>query len=91
MESYRRFAPVLTVLSLCSVLAAPAFPAPAQARPERAGSARFDVAKASVPIKIDGVLDEEAWTAAPVDPPALRVAAGRQHPGAGQDRVPRDL
>ena len=68
MESYRRFAPVLTVLSLCSVLAAPAFPAPAQARPERAGSARFDVAKASVPIKIDGVLDEEAWTAAPAIP-----------------------
>ncbi len=68
MESNRRFAPALTVLSLCAVLAVPALPSQAPARPERVESARFDVPKASVPIRIDAVLDEEAWAAAPVIP-----------------------
>ncbi|MGB8957593.1 MAG: DUF5916 domain-containing protein [Candidatus Aminicenantales bacterium] len=68
MESHGRFAPVLTVMSLCAVLAAPVFPSQAQARPGRVESTRFDVAKASVPIRIDAVLDEEAWAAAPVIP-----------------------
>jgi len=48
------------------LLTGPALAGQTPAKPEEAGSARFDVARASVPIRIDGVLDDEAWAAAPV-------------------------
>ncbi|HSA95627.1 MAG TPA: DUF5916 domain-containing protein, partial [Acidobacteriota bacterium] len=38
------------------------------AKADRAPSSRFDVVKASVPVKIDGVLDEACWGAAPKIP-----------------------
>jgi hypothetical protein len=38
------------------------------AKPERVESARFQVTRAPSKIEIDGVLDEEAWAAAPVIP-----------------------
>ncbi len=68
MESHRRMAAGLTVITLCAVLTVSAFPSQAQARPERVESARFDIPKARGPIKIDAVLDEEAWAGAPVIP-----------------------
>ena len=68
MDLSHRFALVLTGFSLCAVLAVPAIPSPAQAKPESVPSARFDIVRASVPIKIDGVLDEKAWSEAPVIP-----------------------
>ena len=80
MESYRRFAPVLTVISFCAVLAAPAFPSQAQARSGRVESTLFDVRKASVPIKIDAVLDEEAWADAPVIPLSFEWQPGDNIP-----------
>ena len=40
----------------------------APAKPERVESARFDIPKAAAPMRIDGVLDEEAWAAAPKIP-----------------------
>ena len=68
MNPPRRLASVLPALSLCAVLSAPVFPSPAQAKPEKVESARFDVARASGLIKVDGVLDESAWTSAAVIP-----------------------
>ena len=61
---------ILAAFSLFAVMSVPAFPSQAQApaKPEAVRSARFDIAKAAVPIKIDGVLDEECWTAAPPIP-----------------------
>ncbi len=56
---------------LCLFTAAAAAAPPqvqAPAKPERVESARFDVPKAATPIRVDGVLDEEAWTAAPKIP-----------------------
>ncbi|MBE0712061.1 MAG: carbohydrate binding family 9 domain-containing protein [Candidatus Aminicenantes bacterium] len=44
----------------------PAFSASPQAKPERIEPARFQVAKAASKIVVDGVLDEESWSAAPV-------------------------
>lgn len=38
------------------------------AKPAQVESARFDIPKAATPIRIDGVLDEEAWAAAPKIP-----------------------
>jgi hypothetical protein len=65
-----------TVLALSLVafsVAVPAASAPslqdqAPAKPARVESARFDIPKAAAPIRIDGVLDEEAWAAAPKIP-----------------------
>jgi hypothetical protein len=68
MSTIRRLSLVLPALSLWAVLSAPAAAAQAPAKTERIPSARFDVAKAAVPIKIDGVLDEAAWAAAPTIP-----------------------
>jgi Domain of unknown function (DUF5916) len=61
-----RFALLLSALFLSAGLAAPAFSSQAQAKPERIESARFQVTKAPAKVTIDGVLDEEAWAAAPV-------------------------
>lgn len=57
---------ISALLLLAAVTASPAAQAPA--KPEVVPSTRFDVLKASVPIKIDGVLDEECWAAAPAIP-----------------------
>jgi hypothetical protein len=61
---------ILAAFSLFTVMSVPAFPSQAQApaKPEAVRSARFDIAKAAVPIKIDGVLDEVCWTEAPPIP-----------------------
>ena len=61
---------ILAAFSLFAVMSVPAFPSQAQApaKPEAVRSASFDIAKAAVPIKIDGVLDEECWTEAPPIP-----------------------
>ena len=63
------FRPSLTWVFL-AVWAASSLPAAAQTGPKAAvePSARFDVAAASGPIKIDGQLDEPSWAAAPVIP-----------------------
>jgi hypothetical protein len=58
----------LPVPFLLAVLVVAAYGSPDQAKPDRTEAARFDILKASVPIKIDGVLDEAAWAAAPVIP-----------------------
>ena len=55
----------LLVAVLASLPLAPAAGAQDQPKPARIESARFEVPRASAPIKIDGVLDEEAWAAAP--------------------------
>jgi hypothetical protein len=69
MSPIRRLSLVLPVLSLWAVLVAPASPSQAPVKPsEDVASARFDVARAAVPIRIDGILDEEAWAAAPAIP-----------------------
>jgi len=60
--------PALFAVTLCAGIAAAASGSQDQAKPARAESARFDIVKASAPIKIDGVLDEEAWAKAPVIP-----------------------
>jgi hypothetical protein len=49
-------------------LAAPTARAQAPAQAADVSSAHFEIVKASVPIRIDGVLDEEAWAAAPAIP-----------------------
>jgi len=64
----RRPAFLLPSLALCAIFASAAFASQAPAAAENPPSARFDVAKASTPIKIDGVLDEPAWAAAPAIP-----------------------
>jgi len=68
MSLSRRLALSFPVLALFALLLAPAIGSQDQAKAESAPSARFDVVRASVPIKIDGVLDEEAWAAAPAIP-----------------------
>lgn len=69
MSSARCRAVVLSAAAFfCAALAGPAWPAQAQAKPERVESARFQVPKAPSKVVIDGVLDEEAWAAAPVIP-----------------------
>ncbi|MGZ5496123.1 MAG: DUF5916 domain-containing protein [Candidatus Aminicenantales bacterium] len=68
MTSHRPFAFFLAAFSLSAVLAAPAAAAQAPAKPASLSAPRFDVLKASVPIKVDGVLDEECWAAATAIP-----------------------
>ena len=68
MNPSSRSALVLSAFVLGGVLASPAFSTQAQAKPERIESARFQVTKAPDRITIDGVLDEEAWAAAPKIP-----------------------
>ncbi len=68
MRLSRRLAPVLAAFSLFAVLAAATAASQVPANPESSPSARFDIVKASGPLKIDGVLDEDAWAAAPVIP-----------------------
>ncbi len=72
--------PRLAALILCAVLAAFASGAQDQAKPDRTEAARFDVVKASVPIKIDGILDEAAWAEAPAIPAAFRMEPGDNIP-----------
>jgi hypothetical protein len=54
--------------SLCAALLLLAGPAAAQApaspSPETPGKRHFDITRATSPIKVDGVLDEEAWKSA---------------------------
>ena len=59
---------LITAAILCVSQAVPSFASQTQAKPERVESARFQVTKAPDKITIDGVLDEEAWAAAPVIP-----------------------
>ena len=68
MTPGRPAVPVLLAATLCASLAARASGAQDQPKQDRAPAARFDVVKASVPIKIDGVLDEAAWAEAPAIP-----------------------
>ena len=65
----------LAVLRRCRVRLA----GPGQAGPG-AEAARFDILKASVPIKIDGVLDEAAWAEAPAIPLPFEWAPGDNIP-----------
>lgn len=58
----------LVALALYAVSSVPASAAQTAAKPGRVPSARFDVAQASGPVKIDGVLDEASWAAAAVIP-----------------------
>jgi len=69
MKRVRRpaFVPLAFAL-LGVVLSGFAAPSQAPARPERVESARFQVPKAVSKIVVDGVLDEEAWAAAPAIP-----------------------
>jgi hypothetical protein len=76
----RRFAGPLSSLILCLILAIAAAAAQAQADFPNASSARFDVARASGPIKVDGVLDEGAWAAAPVIPLSFEWQPGDNIP-----------
>ncbi|RPI99716.1 MAG: hypothetical protein EHM31_09615 [Candidatus Aminicenantes bacterium] len=82
MSRTRQVYRILAAFSLSAVLSVPAFPsqAQAQAKPEGVRSACFDIAKASVPIKIDGVLDEDCWNAAPVIPLAFEWQPGDNIP-----------
>jgi hypothetical protein len=66
--SFRALAGSLSLLILCPVLALASPAVEAQANPAGSPPARFEVVRASGPIRIDGVLDEEAWAAAPVIP-----------------------
>jgi hypothetical protein len=70
----------LAVVVSSFVLAAPVLPGQAAAKPDRVESTRFDVARASVPIKIDGVLDEAAWEAAPAIPVPFEWTPGDNIP-----------
>lgn len=54
--------------ALGALLSAPALGSRTAAGPERVPPARFDIAQASDPIRIDGVLDEASWSAAPAIP-----------------------
>jgi hypothetical protein len=71
----RRPRPVFYAVAACSIvtLALTAADGPAasprpQAKPEKVETARFDVPRVLSRIKVDGVLDEEAWGAAAVIP-----------------------
>lgn len=71
MNLSRPFVSVLLLVAVLPAASAAALPgvqdkpAPAAAPP---ASARFDVVRASGPIRIDGLLDEESWSAAPKIP-----------------------
>jgi hypothetical protein len=61
--------PAMIPLALLGVaLAGFASPSQAPAKPDRVESTRFQVTQAPSKIKVDGVLDEEAWAAAPAIP-----------------------
>jgi Domain of unknown function (DUF5916)/Carbohydrate family 9 binding domain-like len=68
MKASRSAVAALAALALASVLAPAASGAQDQPKPVRVESARFSVVKAPGPIKIDGVLDEAAWSEAPKIP-----------------------
>ena len=69
MKRVRRPAFIPLAFALFGVsLAGFASPSQAPAKPARAESARFQVTKAASKIVVDGVLDEDAWAAAPVIP-----------------------
>jgi hypothetical protein len=65
MTTSRPAIPALAALILSVVLAAAASGSQNPAKTDKASGDRFDIPRASVPIKIDGVIDEEAWAAAP--------------------------
>jgi len=69
MKTLRPTLPAFFVLTLSVVFAAAASGPQEPAKPpDRTEAAKFNVLKASAPITIDGVLDEAAWSAAPVIP-----------------------
>lgn len=69
MNKARRPAMIPLTFALLGVsLAGFASPSQAPAKPARAESARFQVTQAPSKIEVDGVLDEEAWAAAPAIP-----------------------
>ena len=70
----------LPVPFLLAVLVLAASGSQDQPKPDRAPGARFDILKASVPIKIDGVLDEAAWAEAPAIPLPFEWAPGDNIP-----------
>jgi hypothetical protein len=57
------------------------------AKPARVESTRFDVVRASAPIRIDGVLDEEPWTAAPKIPVPFEWQPGDNIPAPVETEV----
>jgi hypothetical protein len=82
--------PLLIALLLPVLFASPASAGQAPdkpAKPARAESTRFDVVRASVPIKIDGVLDEEAWAAAPKIPVPFEWQPGDNIPAPVETEV----
>jgi hypothetical protein len=82
MTTARRSAPriLASLVLLCGILAGAAPGAQAPAKPERVESTRFDVVRTSVAIRIDGVLDEEAWAAAPKIPVPFEWQPGDNSP-----------
>jgi hypothetical protein len=69
MNSLPRFALALSLAALSPFVPAASASSPqAQAKPARVESARFDIPKAAAPLRIDGILDEAAWAAAPKIP-----------------------
>ena len=68
MKMPRPSAAALAALTVLSLLGSAASGAQDQPKPAPVESARFSVVKAPGPIKIDGVLDEAAWSEAPKIP-----------------------
>ena len=59
---------IAAIVLLLAPLSVPSRAGQEPARPRPAEAARYNVVRASVPVRIDGVLDEEAWAAAPKIP-----------------------
>ncbi|HMA53388.1 MAG TPA: DUF5916 domain-containing protein [Acidobacteriota bacterium] len=68
MEPRRTLAIALSALPLWAVLTVSASAAQASPKTESVPSAAFNVVRASAAVKVDGVLDEAAWAAAPAIP-----------------------
>ena len=89
MISHRPFAFFLAVFSL-SRPGRSRGRGPGPGKPASLSSPRFDVLMASVPIQVDGVLDEECWAAAPAIPLPFEWQPG-DNILPRQDGMPRDL
>ncbi len=77
---------------LCGVLLALALGLAAQEKaPAPPPSARYEISAATGKIKVDGVLDEEAWKNCQAIKLPYRMDPGRQHPGPGRHRLPGHL
>jgi hypothetical protein len=78
----------LAALSLFGgILAAQALLGQAPAKPGRAESSRYDVFRTSTPIRIDGVLDEDAWAAAQKIPVPFEWQPGDNIPAPVETEV----